>query len=101
VETVRHSYRRNNWQDQPNVGVWSEKASGLGSLRPITQEYGVMLRACRGFGSTGMESVVGDLSETIKKPITVFFLGDHDPSGIDIQRDIHRRAQAASGKSSR
>src|SRR5215469_3743039 len=37
-------------------------------------------------------------SPLIRKPITVLFLGDHDPSGQDIQRDIYRRAQAASGK---
>lgn len=99
LNTVKRAYRRNNWQDQPNhCEVWSEKATVLGSLRPITQEFGVMLRACRGFGSTGMESVVGDLFEGIDKPITVFYLGDHDPSGHDIERDIHQRAEAASGK---
>jgi hypothetical protein len=99
LDTVKRAYRRNNWQDQPNYcEVWSEKATVLGSLRPITQEFGIMLRACRGFGSTGMESVVGDLFESIDKRITVFYTGDHDPSGHDIERDIHRRAQAASGK---
>ena len=99
LDTVKTSYNRNNWMDQPNhCEVWSEKATVLGSLRPITREFGVMLRACRGFGSTGMETVIGDLFEGIKKPITVFYLGDHDPSGIDIQRDIHQRAQTASGK---
>ena len=98
MEAVKTSYRRDSWVDQPHYcEVWSEKATVLGSLRPITQEYGVMLRACRGFGSTGMESVIGDLFEDTDKPITVFYLGDHDPSGIDIQRDIHMRAQAASG----
>src|SRR5215831_4776743 len=93
MDTVKTSYRRNNWQDQPNhVELWSEKATVLGSMRPITRELGVMLRACRGFGSTGMEGQVGYLFEGIRKPITVFYLGDHDPSGHDIQRDIHRRA---------
>ena len=102
MATVKRAYRRDNWQDQARYGeVWSEKATVLGSLRPITQEYGVMLRACRGFGSTGMESQVGNLFEGINKPITVFYLGDHDPSGHDIERDIHRRAQAASARSSR
>jgi hypothetical protein len=56
METVKRCYRRSNWQDQPNYcEVWSEKATVLGSLRSVTQELGVMLRACRGFGSTGME----------------------------------------------
>jgi hypothetical protein len=71
--SVRRSYRRNNWQDQPcYVEVWSEKATVLDSLRPVTEEYGVMLRAFRGFGSSGMESEIGRLVEEIDKPITVF-----------------------------
>jgi hypothetical protein len=99
METVRRSYRRDNWQDQPNhCEVWSEKATLLGSLRPITEEYGVRLRVCHGFGSTGQESQIGDVFEGIDKPITVFYVGDHDPSGRDIQRDIHKRAQLASGR---
>ena len=82
MDAVKSSYRRNNWQDQPQYGeVWSEKATLLGSMRPINQELGVMLRACRGFGSTGMEGQVGYLFAETKKPITVFYLGDHDPSG--------------------
>ena len=78
--------------------VWSEKATVLGSLRPLANELGVTLRGCKGYGSTGMESRIGEDFATINKPIKVFFLGDHDPSGQDIQRDIHHRAQQASGK---
>jgi hypothetical protein len=99
METVRTAYRRDSWQDQPHhIEVWAEKNAVLGSLRPVTREYGVRLRQCRGFGSCGMESQIGELFEDIDKPITVFYLGDHDPSGDDIPRDIHRRAQLASGK---
>jgi hypothetical protein len=99
MATVKRAYRRDYWQDQPNyVELWSEKATVLGSMRPITERYGVMLRACRGFGSTGMESQIGSLFEGIDKPITVFYLGDHDPSGHSIEQDIHRRAEVASGK---
>jgi hypothetical protein len=44
-----------------------------------------------------MEEQVGMLFEDIDQDITVFFLGDHDPSGHVIEQDIHRRAQTASG----
>jgi hypothetical protein len=99
IEAVKRSYRRDNWQDQSSYcELWSEKATVLGSMRPITQELGVMLRACRGFGSTGMEGQIGNLFEDIRKPITVYYIGDHDPSGHDIERDIHQRTQEASGK---
>jgi hypothetical protein len=68
LETVKRAYRRNNWQAQPrHVEVWCEKATVLGSMRPITREFGVRLRPCRGFGSTGMETEIGGLYEGIDK----------------------------------
>jgi hypothetical protein len=102
LDAVRKSYRRNSWQDQPqHVEVFSEKAAVLGSLRPVTEAYGVRLRPCRGFGSCGMETEIGDLFEEIAKPITILYVGDHDASGDDIPRDIRRRVEAASGKAVR
>lgn len=99
LDTVKRCYRRDYWATQPNYcEVWSEKATVLGSLRPLADELGVKLRVCKGYGSTGMESRIGEDFDSIKKPIHVLFLGDHDPSGHDIQRDIHARAQMASGK---
>jgi hypothetical protein len=99
IETVKRAYRRDNWQDQPKYcEVWSEKATILGAIRPVADSWGVTLRVCHGFGSTGMEGQVGTLFEGIDKQITVFYLGDHDPSGHVIEQDIHKRAQSASGK---
>ena len=43
------------------------------------------LRVCRGYGSCGMEGQIGNLFEDIEKPIHIFFLGDHDPSGRDLE----------------
>jgi hypothetical protein len=98
VETVKRAYRRDNWQGQTNYcEVWSEKATILGSIRPIADRWGITLRVCHGFGSTGMEGQVGRLFECLDKQITVFFLGDHDPSGHIIERDIHHRVQTAAG----
>jgi hypothetical protein len=99
AESTAEDYRRDLWQDQPrHVELWSEKAAALGSMRPIMHEYGITLRVCRGFGSAGMEDAVGRLFEGIDKPIVVLYIGDHDASGRLIDRDIHRRAEVASGK---
>lgn len=98
VAAVRDSYRRDYWQDQPHyIELWGEKATVLGALRPIAKEWGLTLRVCRGFGSAGMEDQVGRLFEGIDKPITVFYVGDHDASGVLIERDMHRRVQTAAG----
>lgn len=98
VEAVKRSYRRDNWQDQPqHCEVWSEKATIMGAVRPIADEFGFTLRVCHGYGSTGMESQIGSFFQNIRKPITVFYLGDHDPSGHGIEQDMHARVQRASG----
>jgi hypothetical protein len=98
IEAVRDSYRRDTWQDQPfYVELWGEKATVLGSLRPIASEWGMTLRVCRGFGSAGMEDQVGRLFEGIDKQIIVLYVGDFDPSGVLIEQDMHRRVRAASG----
>ncbi len=100
IDCVRESYRRDSWQDQPyHVELWGEKATVLGSMRPIMRKYGITLRVCRGFGSAGMEDQVGRLFEDIDKPIIVFYIGDHDASGDLIGEDMHRRVETASGAS--
>jgi hypothetical protein len=99
VDTVKRSYRRDNWQDQPRYcEVWSEKATIFGSIRPVAEELGITLRVLHGFGSTGMESQIGKHFENMKQDITVFYLGDHDPSGRVIPKDLHQRAQKAAGR---
>jgi hypothetical protein len=101
IDTVKRCYRRDNWQDQENYcEIWSEKATVLSSIRPIANKWGITLRVCHGFGSTGMESDTGLLFERVgeDKEITVFYLGDHDPSGHCIEEDIHRRVEASSGR---
>ena len=98
IEVIGESYRRDCWQSQNcYVELWGEKATVLGSLRPIANKWGLMLRVCRGFGSAAMEDQIGRLFEGIGKPITVFYVGDHDASGVLIEQDMHRRVQAASG----
>ncbi len=99
VETIKGSYRRDNWQDQPHhCEVWSEKATILGAIRPVAERLGVTLRVCHGFASAGMEQDIGSFFEGINKPITIFYLGDHDPSGHVIEQDLHQRVERASGR---
>jgi hypothetical protein len=64
IDTVKRAYRRDNWQDQLQYcEVWSEKATILGAIRPVADQWGITLRVCHGFGSTGMEAQVGTFFE--------------------------------------
>ena len=65
----------------------------------MAEKWGLTLRVSHGFGSVGMEQQIGSYFESLDKEITVFYLGDHDPSGHSIEEDIHRRVETASGVS--
>jgi hypothetical protein len=92
AETVRRGYRRDYWTLQPNhVEVWVEKDAIIGSIEPVTNELGVIIRVGRGFVSTTKIHDIAEHFKSIQKPITVFYLGDHDPSGTSIESDLSER----------
>ena len=59
----------------------------------MTDEYGVTVRVGRGFNSATRSHEIAKTFKTIEKPIQVFFLGDHDPSGECIQEVAARRVR--------
>jgi hypothetical protein len=92
ARNMKSWYRRDYWQDQPNYcEIWTEKDAVVGSIEDLWRELGVTIRIGRGFLSTTrkheIEEIFDDIGLRKQKEITVFYLGDHDPSGIDIQRD--------------
>ena len=76
-------YRKDYWSEQPNhVEVWSEKGTVRGTLAPVLKEYGVTFRVMHGFTSaTSIFNVASD-SVSTDKPLTAFYVGDWDPSGL-------------------
>lgn len=95
VEAAADQYRRDRMQGQDrHIEVWVEKDALSGVLRRITHEYGVNLMINRGYSST---SAMHDSYERIEKAwdadqnVTILYLGDHDPSGLDMVRDIKDR----------
>jgi hypothetical protein len=81
VQTVKRSYRRDAWADQPSrVEVWSEKGTIRGVLQPVLREYGVGFRVMHGFGSaTSVYDVAQDEQD---RPLIALYVGDWDPSGL-------------------
>jgi hypothetical protein len=94
AETIKRSYRKDYWATQPNhVELWTEKDSIIGCIESVTSELGVTVRVGRGFLSTTKSHQIAQRFAQIDKPITVFYLGDHDPSGRDIESDVRKRVQ--------
>ncbi len=89
---LRNCYRKDYWQDQPaHVEVWTEKDAIIGSIEPVTDELGVTVRVSRGFTSTTRVHEIASVFSGVFKPISVFYLGDHDPSGRAIELDLYER----------
>jgi hypothetical protein len=78
------------WADQPQVcEVWVEKEALAPTLRNWLNSRGVSIRVNRGYSSwtfiyNNCESLKNLLRE--HESITVFYLGDLDPSGMDMER---------------
>lgn len=96
VEACANQFRIDKWASQevfPFVMV--EKQALEGVLVPVCRELDVRFAANKGYGSA---SFFYDIGKTIawqadcagQRPV-VFYLGDHDPSGLDMSRDVQER----------
>jgi hypothetical protein len=95
IEAVAAQYRIDKWKDQPRrIEVWVEKDALLGVLEKACKTLDVAWFSCRGYTSQSELYVAGKRLAEYKRagqePLIVH-LGDHDPSGIDMSRDIEDR----------
>ena len=103
VQSALYAYRLPRWSTQPTYAeLWVEKQALAGVLAPLAREFHVPLMVNKGYSSASAmyESArrIGRASGTggndpsdADKPVTIFYLGDHDPSGEDMVRDIEIR----------
>jgi len=91
---MAYSYRENLWLTQPTyVEVWVEKEA-LSSIISHSCSFGVDYFATKGYASSSSmksraETFI-DKQEEGKRTV-IIYLGDHDPSGLDMVRDIEDR----------
>ena len=87
AEETTRLYRLDLWARQKDyMEIWVEKDAIAGVVGDITYEFDVNLRPMRGYSSlTFLHQAAQELSE-ITKPIFIYYFGDHDPSGHDIER---------------
>jgi hypothetical protein len=92
AEAVKRSYRKDYWATQPNhCELWVEKDAIIGSIQDVTNELGITVRVGRGFLSTTKAYEIAMRFNEISKPITIYYLGDQDPSGRNIETDLAAR----------
>ncbi len=88
-------YRLDRQRGQGNViELFSEKDALSGILRRSTQKYHIRLVINKGYtSSSAIYNCYDRVVETILagKKFTILYFGDHDPSGLDMIRDIKER----------
>jgi hypothetical protein len=106
VQAVSEQYNVDRWAGQPNrVEVWIEKDALVGVIERVCEELDVPYFSCRGYTSQSemwsaaqrmmryqgrVKVKPGQKKPEAQTPIILHF-GDHDPSGIDMTRDIQDR----------
>lgn len=89
--SAAHSFAYDKWANQDNyVEVWVEKDALVGIVGQVCGEMDVPFFSCRGYVSQSeMWSAAQRLERFAgQKDIHIIHLGDHDPSGKDMSRDI-------------
>ena len=97
VDSATEQYRLPRWSDQEfYVELWCEKDALASVIEPLTDEYHITLMINRGYSSwSAMYDASQRMHQAIgldQKPI-IFYLGDFDPSGEDMVRDIGDRLE--------
>lgn len=102
VRSAASQFRIDKWEDQPrHVEVMVEKDALSGILGPVCRDLDVPFTANKGYSSDSAMYRAGKrlwrARALDQKEIFILYLGDHDPSGIDMDRDIFDRLNMYSG----
>ncbi len=96
INWLRDQFALDKWADQRDrVEVWIEKEALAGVFERVCVELDVPLFCCRGYNS---QSEMWRASQRLiyyaracHQSPTILHFGDHDPSGLDMTRDISDR----------
>lgn len=95
LRSAAYSYAIDKWADQSwHVEVMVEKDALSGVVGPVCRQLDIAYTANKGYSSSSAMYEAGKrLADRHMqgKNIMVVYLGDHDPSGIDMTRDITER----------
>ncbi len=102
INACAQQFRTDAWQDQNyRIEVWIEKDALAGVISGVCEELRVPYFSCRGYTSQSEMWAAGRrlkvFAEDRGQTPIIIHLGDHDPSGIDMSRDISDRLELFMG----
>ena len=95
MQTVRRSYNRDKWQNQPKyLEIWTEKDALRDVLTEITYRHDVTLMVARGqLSRTAVYEAAKRYKAQNNKECYLYYCGDFDPSGLSIYNSITKRLE--------
>lgn len=101
VEQDARAFNLDMWRGQPrHVVVMVEKQALEGVLVPVCESLDVPFYSNKGYSSSSALFNTGKgIANKLQtgKDIVIIYLGDHDPSGIDMTRDVEGRIALFAG----
>lgn len=96
IDAISRQFRKDLWENQPVlVEVWFEKDALSGIFERAANPLDVPFFSCRGYASDsevwGAAQRFRAALDAGKEKVVILHFGDHDPSGIDMTRDIEDR----------
>lgn len=98
ISACSHSFAVDHWVDQPyRVEVWCEKEALVDVCGMAAEPWDVPYFACKGYCSAtavweaGHNRFLQYANSEPKQKVVVLYLGDHDPSGINMAKDLQSR----------
>lgn len=94
IDSARYSYLLDKWEGQPNyVEVWVEKDALVDIVGQACYPIDTPYFSCRGYTSQSEMWAAAQrfIRQRNREGRYIIHLGDHDPSGIDMTRDIQER----------
>jgi hypothetical protein len=89
LRRTAETYRRALWDEgDVYVEVWLEKEALAGVLAETTSQWDVPLMVCRGYPSISFLHSAAEEIANRQQWTQIYYLGDHDPSGRDIDRAV-------------
>ena len=100
IKQAAIQFKLDLWKTQDSyVEVMVEKQALEGVLIPVCLQWGVRFTANKGYSSSSTLYETGKRLAAVEpgKACYILYLGDHDPSGLDMTRDIKERLTMFSG----
>jgi len=92
VNACAQQFRIDRWAMQPyRMEVWIEKDALIGVIEGVCDKWYLPHFSCRGYTSDSEMWRAAQRIKSRNQRTIILHLGDHDPSGVDMTRDIEER----------